>query len=157
MADHAHGDRAREAGDAAGEDATKAPGGVPQADRQRRLRRAALASALLLATIGTGQSRPALADPAGGDGGEHNNDFNADHSGIYQVLRGDLVCDRREACGGAAAIPMNRPGFWYLPGGMLSRRPALGPSRSAYWIAARLRSARTARKRDLRLPALMPN
>jgi hypothetical protein len=126
MADHAHGDRAR----AAEEGVAKAQGGRPQAGPRRRL--AVLASALLLATIGMGQSLPALADPAGGDGGEHNNDFNADHSGIYQVLRGDLVCDTREACGGTAAIPMNRPGFWYLPGGMLSQRPALGPSRSPY-------------------------
>ena len=53
------------------------------------------------------------------DGGaEHSDSWNGDHDGIYQVQRGDLICESREACGGPAAIPMNRPGYWYLPGGM---------------------------------------
>ncbi|SDR49639.1 hypothetical protein SAMN05519103_03962 [Rhizobiales bacterium GAS113] len=80
----------------------------------------ALAFALLL-----GASQFAASIPAGagafkggdrGNGGEHD-DWAADHSDVYQVIRGDLVCHSREACGGAAAIPMNRPGWFFLPGG----------------------------------------
>ncbi|MBV8961815.1 MAG: hypothetical protein JOY97_01835 [Hyphomicrobiales bacterium] len=67
-------------------------------------------------------SSPAWAMFDGGGGGnEHQNDWNADHNDIYQVQRGDLVCDSREACGGPAAIPMNRPGYWYLPGGLYTQ------------------------------------
>jgi hypothetical protein len=78
-------------------------------------------SALLLGAASLATSSPAWAvfDGGGHDGGsEHQNDWNADHDDIYQVQRGDLVCQSREACGGPAAIPMNRPGYWYLPGGM---------------------------------------
>jgi hypothetical protein len=39
-----------------------------------------------------------------------------------------IVCQSREACDGPAAIPMNRPGYWYLPGGMfMLHRFAPGP------------------------------
>lgn len=88
-----------------------------------RLRGVALISALLSATF-LGVASLATASPAwaifdgGGGGNEHQNDWNADHNDIYQVQRGDLVCESREACGGPAAIPMNRPGYWYLPGGL---------------------------------------
>jgi hypothetical protein len=79
-------------------------------------------------------SSPAFANWDGG--AEHSDDWNADHDGIYQVQRGDLVCDSREACGGAAAIPMNRPGYWYLPGGMLTGYhppvPTTQPKRRRY-------------------------
>jgi hypothetical protein len=88
-----------------------------------RLRGVTLISALLSAAF-LGVASLATASPAwaifdgGGGGNEHQNDWNADHNDIYQVQRGDLVCDSREACGGPAAIPMNRPGYWYLPGGL---------------------------------------
>jgi hypothetical protein len=82
----------------------------------RRLR-VLVATALLFSAGAFVSSSPAFANWDGG--AEHSDDWNADHDGIYQVQRGDLICESREACGGAAAIPMNRPGYWYLPGGML--------------------------------------
>ena len=81
------------------------------------------AGTLVGSTLGSiSGSSPAFANWDGG--AEHSDDWNADHDGIYQVQRGDLICESREACGGAAAVPMNRPGYWYLPGGML---PAYHP------------------------------
>jgi hypothetical protein len=99
----------------------------PQGSRSkaRRLRGVAGVSALLsaaflgIASLATASPAWAMFDGGGGGGGsEHQNDWNADHDDIYQVQRGDLVCQSREACGGPAAIPMNRPGYWYLPGGL---------------------------------------
>jgi hypothetical protein len=86
----------------------------------RRLRSVALISALFLGAASLATSTPAWAVFDGGDhgGSDQQNDWNADHNDIYQVQRGDLVCQSREACGGPAAIPMNRPGYWYLPGGI---------------------------------------
>ena len=87
-----------------------------------RLGKAALAFALLLGAAQFAASAPARAgtwDGGGGGGGnDRTNDYGADHDEIYQVQRGDLVCNSRQACGGQAAIPMNRPGWFYLPGGM---------------------------------------
>ena len=89
--------------------------------------RAIVASALLFSAGGLAGSSAAFANWDGG--AEHSDDWNADHDGIYQVQRGDLICNSREACGGAAAIPMNRPGYWYLPGGMLQGyHPAVPPA-----------------------------
>ncbi|SED16618.1 hypothetical protein SAMN05519104_2940 [Rhizobiales bacterium GAS188] len=90
----------------------------------------ALAFALLLGASQFAASAPARADEFrnGGDHGDHD-DWGADHSEVYQVIRGDLVCNSREACGGAAAIPMNRPGWFFLPGGLrLAQRPAAPPA-----------------------------
>ena len=53
--------------------------------------------------------------------------YGADHDEVYQVQRGDLVCHSREACGGPAAIPMNRPGWFYLPRGLYAAQPPLAP------------------------------
>jgi hypothetical protein len=94
-----------------------------------RLPGVALISALFLGIAPLATASPAWATFDGGGGGnEHQNDWNADHNDIYQVQRGDLVCDSREACGGPAAIPMNRPGYWYLPGGLYTlHRFAPGP------------------------------
>ncbi|MBV9754661.1 MAG: hypothetical protein JO188_19235 [Hyphomicrobiales bacterium] len=93
------------------------------ARRHRRvhLRAVALASALAFATGGMLHAVPAFADVD--DGAEHSHDFNADHDGIFQVQRGDRICYTREACGGAAAVPMNTPGLWTMPGGMLVHPP----------------------------------
>jgi hypothetical protein len=88
--------------------------------KARRLRGAAVISALFLGVASFATSGPAYAIFDGGRS-EHQNDWNADHDDIYQVQRGDLVCQSREACGGPAAIPMNRPGYWYLPGGMFTQ------------------------------------
>ncbi|MBV9568576.1 MAG: hypothetical protein JO172_10585 [Hyphomicrobiales bacterium] len=88
--------------------------------KSRRLRGAAMISALFLGVASFATSSPALAIFDGGHS-EHQNDWNADHDDIYQVQRGDLVCQSREACGGPAAIPMNRPGYWYLPGGIYTQ------------------------------------
>jgi hypothetical protein len=92
---------------------------------QRSLRAAAFVSTLILGTSVLA-SGPASASRHGGGGGrggsDIEHDYNADHDGIYQVQRGDYVCNSREACGGAAAIPMNRPGWFYLPGGGPLRR-----------------------------------
>jgi hypothetical protein len=102
----------------------------------RRLRNAALFSALFLGVASLGTSSPAWATFDGGGGGaEHNDDWNADHNDIYQVQRGDLVCDSREACGGPAAIPMNRPGYWYLPGGMFLAQHRYLPGADAPYAA----------------------
>jgi hypothetical protein len=98
-----------------------------------RLRKAALLAALLFGGASLATSGPAWAIFDGGGGGaEHNNDWNADHYDIYQVQRGDLICDSREACGGPAAIPMNRPGYWYLPGGMLAQHRYLPGADAPY-------------------------
>jgi hypothetical protein len=78
-------------------------------------RAAALVSALAVAGLASGSASAGRF--GGGGGGDNDHDYNADKSGIYQAMRGDLVCNSREACGGPAAIPMNRPGWFYLPGG----------------------------------------
>jgi hypothetical protein len=86
----------------------------------------ALVTGLLFSAGALASSSPAFANWDGG--AEHSDDWNADHNDIYQVQRGDLVCESREACGGPAAIPMNRPGYWYLPGGLNTlHRYARGP------------------------------
>lgn len=90
---------------------------------QKRLREAIFASALILAASAVSAS-PAWASRHGGGGrggSDIEHDYNADHDGIYQVQRGDYVCNSRAACGGPAAIPMNRPGWFYLPGGYARR------------------------------------
>jgi hypothetical protein len=95
-----------------------------------------LTLALLLGASQFAASVPARAQSyhdSGGNGGEHN-DWAADHDEIYQVIRGDLVCNSREACGGAAAIPMNRPGWFFLPGGT---RALLEQQRAAAALPAR--------------------
>jgi hypothetical protein len=88
------------------------------------LRKGVIAAALLIGAAQFAGSAPARAQLwEHGNGGEHP-DWGADHNEIYQVQRGDLVCQSREACGGPAAIPMNRPGYWYLPGGIyLAQHP----------------------------------
>jgi len=89
----------------------------------KRLHAATLASALILAASVLSAS-PAWAARHGGGGrggSDIENDYNADHDGIYQVQRGDHVCNSRAACGGPAAIPMNRPGWFYLPRGRVIR------------------------------------
>ena len=90
---------------------------------QKRLRVAAFTSAAIVAASALGASSAwATRHGGGGRGGsgiEH--DYNADHDGIYQVQRGDYVCNSRAACGGPAAIPINRPGWFYLPGGYVIR------------------------------------
>ena len=95
---------------------------------RRHLRLSAFVATALLFSAGVlAGSSAAFANWDGG--AEHSDDWNADHDGIYQVQRGDLICDSREACGGPAAIPMNRPGYWYLPGGMLQGyHPAVPPA-----------------------------
>jgi hypothetical protein len=84
-----------------------------------RVRAASFLSTLILCASVL-VSGPAWASRHGGGGGrggsDIDHDYNADRNGIYQVQRGDLVCNSREACGGPAAIPMNRPGWFYLPG-----------------------------------------
>jgi hypothetical protein len=98
----------------------------------RHLRAAALVSAVLVGSgvlLASGAARAGF--DGGGGGAENHNDFDADKSEIYQVIRGDLVCNSREACGGAAAIPMNRPGWFYLPGGMFLKQQGLLPSPNA--------------------------
>jgi hypothetical protein len=93
------------------------------------LRKVAMTFALLLGAAQFAGSLPARAggmwDGGGPDSGDRPNDYGADHNDIYQVQRGDLVCNSRQACGGAAAIPMNRPGWFYMPRGTyLSQQPA---------------------------------
>ena len=97
-------------------------GGFTMLHTQNRLRAATLASALILAASAVSAS-PAWASRHGGGrgGSDIEHDYNADHDGIYQVQRGDYVCNSRAACGGPAAIPMNRPGWFYLPGGYARR------------------------------------
>jgi hypothetical protein len=90
-------------------------------------------SALLLGAAQFAAAIPARAggmfDNGGPDGGGRSDDYGADRSEIYQVQRGDIVCNSRAACGGPAAIPMNRPGWFYLPGGLLPQRNVLpGPN-----------------------------
>jgi hypothetical protein len=89
-----------------------------------RVRAASFLSTLILCASVL-VSGPAVASRHGGGGRGGNDiehDYNADHDGIYQVQRGDYVCNSREACGGPAAISMNRPGWFYLPGGGPLRR-----------------------------------
>ncbi|MBV8961816.1 MAG: hypothetical protein JOY97_01840 [Hyphomicrobiales bacterium] len=92
-----------------------------QRGRRALLRAVTLASAFVLAGGGMIHAVPAFADVD--DGAEHSHDFNADHDGIFQVQRGDRICYTREACGGAAAVPMNTPGLWTMPGGMMPHPP----------------------------------
>jgi hypothetical protein len=83
-----------------------------------KLRKIAMAVALVIGAAQFAGSVPARAGIwDGGGGGAEDHDYNADHGEIYQIQRGDLICHSREACGGAAAIPMNRPGWFYLPRG----------------------------------------
>ncbi|MFI4994903.1 MAG: hypothetical protein ACHQAQ_03860 [Hyphomicrobiales bacterium] len=94
------------------------------------LRKVAVTFALMLGAAQFAGSVPARAGmyEGGGGGGAEDHDYGADHDEIYQVQRGDLVCNSREACGGAAAIPMNRPGWFYLPHGLYSQlAPAPAP------------------------------
>jgi hypothetical protein len=80
------------------------------------VRKGAIIAALLM---GAAASAPASAGywHHGGNGGADRRDYGADHDEIYQVQRGDFVCQSRAQCGGVAAIPMNRPGWYYLPRG----------------------------------------
>jgi hypothetical protein len=92
------------------------------------LRKGIVAAALLIGAAQFAASAPARAQSwqPGGNGGADHPDWGADHNEIYQVQRGDMVCQSREACGGPAAIAMNRPGWFYLPGGIYAaQRPAL--------------------------------
>ena len=100
-----------------------------------RLRGVTLISALFLGVASLATASPAWAIFDGGGGGnEHQNDWNADHNDIYQVQRGDLVCESREACGGPAAIPMNRPGYLVSAGRAL-HAPSLCPAADAPYAA----------------------
>ena len=87
------------------------------------LRKGAMALALV---VGAAQFAGSVPARAGfwehGNGGDLR-DWGADHDEIYQVQRGDMVCPSRQACGGAAAIPMNRPGWFYLPREYVSDPP----------------------------------
>jgi hypothetical protein len=88
------------------------------------LRKGAIAAALVIGAAQFAGSAPARAQLWDhGNGGAEHPDYGADHNEIYQVQRGDLVCQSREACGGAAAIPMNRPGWFYLPHGLYVSQP----------------------------------
>ena len=93
-----------------------------QAERSLSLpgwRRLALTLALLLGAAQFAGSVPARAGLYdGGGGGAEDHDYGADHDEIYQLQRGDKICRTRAECGGAAAIPMNRPGWFYLPHGL---------------------------------------
>jgi hypothetical protein len=89
------------------------------------LRKLALTLALLAGAFQFAGSVPVRAESwsnGGGDTGEHH-EYGADHDEVYQVQRGDLVCNSRQACGGAAAIPMNRPGWFYMPRGFYAADP----------------------------------
>ena len=110
------------------QDVQEHPGGVRRVLRARANTgiRTLVATVLLVSGGALAISSPALATFDGG--AEHSDSWNGDHDGIYQVQRGDLICESRDACGGPAAIPMNRPGYWYLPGGMFH---AYHPSVSA--------------------------
>ncbi|MFI5016220.1 MAG: hypothetical protein ACHQAY_28130 [Hyphomicrobiales bacterium] len=98
-----------------------------------RLSKVAVAFALLLGAGQFAGSVPARAggawDNGGHDGGGRSDDYGADHSEVYQVQRGDLVCNSRRACGGSLAIPMNRPGWFYLPGGYIVAQQSAVPAR----------------------------
>ena len=59
----------------------------------RRLR-ALVATALLFSAGAFVSSSPAFATFDGG--AEHSDDWNGDHDGIYQVQRGDLICESRD-------------------------------------------------------------
>jgi hypothetical protein len=97
------------------------------------MRKAAIVSAVVLGATQFAASIPARAggvyEGGGADSGGRTDDYGADHSEVYQAQRGDIVCNSREACGGPAAIPMNRPGWFYWPGGMLAQHGVLpGPN-----------------------------
>ena len=98
-----------------------------QAERSLSLpgwRRLALTLALLLGAAQFAGSVPARAGLyEGGGGGAEDHDYGADHDEIYQLQRGDKICRTRAECGGAAAIPMNRPGWYYLPREYVSDPP----------------------------------
>jgi hypothetical protein len=103
----------------------------------RFARRAAFLSALLLGAAQFTAAVPARAggvfDGGGGaDGGGRTDDYGADHADVYQVQRGEIVCNSREACGGPAAIPMNRPGWYYMPRGMVAQRGIAPNSNAPY-------------------------
>jgi hypothetical protein len=57
--------------------------------------------------------------------------YSGDKNDLYHVQRGDLMCNSREACGGAAAIPADTPGYWYLPGGLLKQQQQPQPEPAA--------------------------
>jgi|SRR6516162_3533768 len=103
----------------------------------------AVAFALLLGAGQFAMSAPARAqawEGGGHDGGADHNDYGADHDEVYQVMRGDLICNSREACGGAAAIPMNRPGYFFLPGGtraLIAQQRAAEQQRAAAALPSR--------------------
>jgi hypothetical protein len=93
------------------------------------LRRGALALALLFGAAQFAGSVPARAGLWADGGSSEDRDYGADHSEVYQVQRGDKMCRSREACGGVAAIPMNRPGWFYQPRGFyVLDPPAAAPA-----------------------------
>jgi hypothetical protein len=96
----------------------------PMLHAQSSFRAATFASVLILGASALGPTSAWASRHGGGGrgGSDIEHDYNADHDGIYQVQRGDLVCNSRAACGGPAAIPMNRPGWFYLPGAGPIRR-----------------------------------
>jgi len=87
----------------------------------RRRLAALLAAGLLAASGALIGSLPARADPEGGGGASESTDWGSDHDGVYEAQRGEIVCEQREACGGPAAVPMNRPGQWHSPEGAVRR------------------------------------
>jgi hypothetical protein len=89
------------------------------------LRQLTLTLALLVGAAQFAGSVPARASVFldGGGGGTDRPDYGADHDDIYQLQRGDKICQSRAACGGAAAIPMNKPGWFYLPRGQYVADP----------------------------------
>jgi hypothetical protein len=86
-----------------------------------------LAAGLLVVAGALFGTMPARADDGTGTGGgpgggETRADGTAsDHDGIYQVQRGEVVCESREACG-PNAIPMGQTGEWYRPNGLARGR-----------------------------------
>jgi hypothetical protein len=112
-------------------------------------RRAALLSALLLGAVQFAGSVPVRAgvyDGGGGpDGGGRSDDYGADHADVYQVQRGEIVCNSREACGGPAAIPMNRPGWYYLPRGLAAQR-GISPNANAPYASYHVKHRHPARQ-----------
>ena len=75
-----------------------------------------LAASLLVLGGALSAPLPAHADPDGG-ANDRDEDYGGDHAGVYQAQRGEVVCESREECGGAEAIPMNQPGYFYGPAG----------------------------------------
>jgi hypothetical protein len=76
-----------------------------------------LAVGLLVFAGALSGSLPARADEGANGGSDGRDEYGSDHDGVYQAQRGDIVCESRQACGGADAVPMNQPGYYYLPGG----------------------------------------